>query len=55
MHNPKLVLTLALGLSALTLIGCATSTAPGAVGADRGQLLLVSSEEMNNMAAQAYD
>jgi predicted Zn-dependent protease len=33
---------------------CATSTAPGAVGADRQQLLLVSSEEMNRLAEQAY-
>jgi predicted Zn-dependent protease len=42
-------------MSAFALGGCATSTAPGAVGADRGQLLLVSSEEMNRMADEAYD
>jgi predicted Zn-dependent protease len=41
-------------LLALALAGCATTTAPGAIGADRRQLLLVSSAEMNQMAAEAY-
>jgi predicted Zn-dependent protease len=39
---------------ALALSGCATTTAPGAIGADRRQLLLISSAEMNQMAAKAY-
>lgn len=41
-------------LMALALGGCATTTAPGAIGADRKQLLLVSAAEMNQMAAAAY-
>lgn len=45
---------LPLCILALAASGCATSTAPGVVGAERRQLLLVSSEEMNAMAEQAY-
>lgn len=45
---------LSLCLLAAALGGCATSTAPGVVGAERRQLLLVSSEEVNAMAEQAY-
>lgn len=44
-------LTLAITLA---LAGCASTTESGAVGASRSQLLLVSSEELNTMAAQAY-
>ena len=41
---------------ALTLVfaGCSSTTESGAVGASRSQLLLVSSEELNSMAEQAY-
>jgi predicted Zn-dependent protease len=45
---------MALALFACMLGGCATSTAPGAIGADRRQLMLVSSAQMNQMAEQAY-
>ena len=39
----------------LLLGGCETTTAPGAIGADRRQLLLVSSEELNQMASAGYN
>lgn len=55
MHSFKLLTTITVCLSVLTLSSCATSTAPGAIGADRRQLLLVSSEQMNAMAETAYD
>jgi predicted Zn-dependent protease len=45
---------LALGLALLALAGCETTTSGGAVGADRSQLMLVSSGELDQMAAQAY-
>jgi predicted Zn-dependent protease len=39
---------------ALSLAGCGTATAPGAVGVERPQLLLVSSEQVNQSAEEAY-
>jgi predicted Zn-dependent protease len=43
------------GAGALTLVaGCATTTEKGTVGIERRQLLLVSSDEMNQGAALAY-
>lgn len=44
-----LLLALTLGLAA-----CSSTTDSGAVGASRSQLLLVSSDELNQMATQAY-
>jgi predicted Zn-dependent protease len=54
MPTPRITSTLVSCVLAAALGGCATSTAPGVVGAERRQLLLVSSEEMNAMAEQAY-
>ena len=38
-----------------TIASCQSTTSGGAVGADRQQFLLVSSDELNKMAAQAYN
>jgi predicted Zn-dependent protease len=40
--------------SIFMLVGCGTTTQKGAVGVDRKQLLLVSAEELDHMAAQTY-
>ncbi len=42
------------GFSFGMLNGCATTTASGAVGASRPQLMLISSEKLDQMAAQSY-
>ena len=47
----------ALAIASLTLAalaGCETTTSGGAVGAQRSQLMLVSSEQLDRMAAQSY-
>lgn len=41
-------------IAALTLGACTTTTSSGVVGANRQQLLLVSSAEINQMANEAY-
>ncbi|OIQ98950.1 beta-barrel assembly-enhancing protease precursor [mine drainage metagenome] len=46
--------TILIGLSLGGLGGCTTTTASGAVGADRPQLMLISSEKLDQMAAQSY-
>jgi predicted Zn-dependent protease len=54
MRNFRTRTGIALCLAAGLLGGCATTTAPGAIGADRRQLLLVPSEQLNQMAEESY-
>lgn len=50
------LLAAALTAAALgSLVSCQSTTSGGAVGADRKQFLLVSSDELNQMAAKAYN
>ena len=51
----RIVAAIAFCLSALALGGCQTTTSGGAVGAQRKQLMLVSSQELDQMAAQSYN
>ncbi len=50
----KTLAALCLGMSLLYLSGCETTTSGSSVGADRSQLLLVSSAQLEQMSAEAY-
>lgn len=50
----RMVAGIMLGLSLVMLNGCETTTAGGAVGAERSQLMLVSSRQLDQMAAESY-
>jgi predicted Zn-dependent protease len=54
MFTVRIFTAISFCLSLVTLSGCETTTAGGAVGAQRSQLMLVSSEQLDQMAAQAY-
>ncbi len=41
------------GVSLMTLGGCETTTQGGAVGANRSQFMIVSSQELEQMSAQS--
>lgn len=53
---PKSTIAAAVTLSMLLLLtgGCVTTTSGGAVGAERKQLMLVSSQQLEQMSADAY-
>lgn len=51
---PTHAVRIAFVLSTLGLSACATSTKPGAVGADRSQLLIVPASEVHAMALAGY-
>jgi predicted Zn-dependent protease len=54
MSASRILAAVSIALSLMTLGGCESTTAGGAVGADRSQLMLVSSEQLNQVAAEAY-
>jgi len=54
MPTLRYIRVLAFFLSLLTLGGCQTTTSGGVVGGERKQLLLVSSQELDQVAAQSY-
>ena len=55
MSTLRIVAAISFGLCALALGGCQTTTSGGSVGAERKQLMLVSSQELNQMAAEGYN
>ena len=55
MTNPRIALAIPLCALALALGACQSTTSGGAVGADRKQLLLVSAQQLDQMAAQSYN
>jgi predicted Zn-dependent protease len=54
MFTFRFLTAISVSLWLATLSGCATTTTGGAVGANRSQLLLISSEQLEQTAAQGY-
>lgn len=50
----RLLAAISISLWLAVLSGCATTTTGGAVGANRSQLMLISSEQLEQTAAQGY-
>jgi len=55
MFTTRFMAIISISVIALASGGCATTTSGGAVGADRSQLMLVSSEQLDQMASEAYN
>jgi len=55
MLDSRICAFVSIALTTLALGACQTTTSGGAVGADRSQLMLVSSKQVNQMAAESYD
>lgn len=51
----RIIKLVAFGFSLAVLSGCQTTTSGGAVGANRSQLMLVSSQQLDQMAAESYN
>ena len=54
MHAMHILSALWLLLAAVLLSGCETTTQAGAVGAERRQFMLISSQQLEEIAAQSY-
>ena len=54
MSTFRILTTILISIWLATLAGCATTTAGGAVGANRSQFMLISSEQLEQTAAQGY-
>jgi len=50
----RTIAIMSLGILLFAAAGCETTTSGSAVGANRSQLLLVSSEQLDQMATEAY-
>lgn len=54
MSTSRILTTISISLWLAALTGCATTTSGGVVGANRSQLMLISSEQLEQTAAQGY-
>jgi predicted Zn-dependent protease len=50
----RLIVLVSFGVALVSSSACTTTTSAGSVGAKRSQLMLISSDELENMAAQSY-